>query len=87
MKIVKTPYVCKPVGWMRCIACSDYKRHPGKMWLGYNHLTHEDLTIDCPKCHGTGQVERYRYLDPRTMKEIDYERPGQIFVPASTETQ
>ena len=64
MKIVKTPYVCKPVGWMRCIACSDYKRHPGKMWLGYNHLTHEDLTIDCPKCHGTGQVERYQYLRP-----------------------
>jgi hypothetical protein len=76
------PVIMIPVGWMKCIACSDYKRHPGKMWLGYNRLTGEDLTIDCPKCNGTGQVERLKCLDARTGQEIDYERPGQTFVMA-----
>jgi hypothetical protein len=74
------PFIAMPIGWMKCIACSDYKRHPGKMWLGYNRATGEDLTIDCPKCNGTGQVERYKYLDARTGQEIDYERPGQRLV-------
>jgi hypothetical protein len=74
------PFIARPVGWMPCIACSDFKRFPGRMWLGYNFRTHEDLTIECPKCHGTGQVERYQYLDVRTGEEIDYERPGQQFV-------
>ena len=81
------PFIAKPVGWMRCLACRDYKRHPGKMWLGYNRLTGEDWTIDCPKCHGTGQVERYTHLDVRTGKEIDYERPGQHFVRLDEQTQ
>lgn len=74
------PFIAVPVGWMKCIACSDYTRHPGKMWLGYNAHTHEDITIDCPKCGGTGQVERYKHIDVRTGREIDYERPGQTFV-------
>jgi hypothetical protein len=74
------PFISVPIGWMRCIACSDYKRHPGKMWLGYNQRTHEDITIDCPQCRGTGQIERYKYIDVRTGLEIDAERPGQTFV-------
>lgn len=76
------PFIAIPVGMMRCIACSDYKRHPGKMWLGYNRQTGEDLTIDCPKCNGTGQVERYQYVDARTGREIDYENHGLTFVHA-----
>jgi hypothetical protein len=74
------PFISRPVGMMRCIACSDYKRQPGKMWLGINKLTQEDILIDCPKCGGTGQVERYKHIDVRTGREIDYERPGQKFV-------
>jgi hypothetical protein len=80
MAVEVVPFISRPVGWMRCIACSDYKRMPGKMWLGYNRFTGEDLLIDCPKCHGTGQVERFKHYDVRTGREIDYERPGQEFV-------
>jgi hypothetical protein len=73
------PFVTVPVGWMPCIACSDFKKQPGKMWLGYSR-TGEDLVIDCPACKGTGQVERFKHIDIRTGQEIDYERPGQRFV-------
>jgi len=74
------PFMTVPVGWMRCIACSDFRRRPGQMWLGYSHG--EDLFITCPVCKGTGQVERLKHLDVRTGQEIDYERPGQQFVHA-----
>jgi hypothetical protein len=74
------PFIAKPVGWKRCFACKDYKRHPGKMWLGYNHATHEDIMIDCPQCKGTGQIEVVKHYDVRTGLEIDYERPDQKFV-------
>ena len=76
------PFVSVPVGMMRCIACSDNKRHPGTMWLGVNRYTGVDITIPCPQCGGTGQVERFKHLDVRTGQEIEYERPGQTFVPA-----
>jgi hypothetical protein len=48
--------------------------------LGYNHATHEDITIDCPQCKGTGQIEVVKHYDVRTGLEIDYERPDQKFV-------
>jgi hypothetical protein len=74
------PFIAVPVGTMRCIACSDNKRFPGKMWLGRNPVTGTDSVVDCPECKGTGQVPRYKHIDVRTGKEIDYERPGQRFV-------
>lgn len=73
------PFVRVPVGWMRCIACSDFRTQPGRMWLGYSR-TWEDLTIECPVCHGTARVERFKHIDVRTGLEIDYEKPGQQFV-------
>jgi hypothetical protein len=80
MPLDVVPFIAVPVGMMRCIACSDSKRLIGRMWLGYNKLTHEDIMIECPKCHGTGQVERFKHIDVRTGKEIEYDRPGQTFV-------
>lgn len=80
------PFVRVPVGLVRCVACSDFRTQPGRMWLGYSR-TWEDLTIECPECHGTGQVARFRYLDARTGQEIDYERPGQTFVYADEHAQ
>jgi hypothetical protein len=77
------PFVSVPVGWMPCIACSDFKTKPGQMWLGYNWRTHEDLCITCPVCQGTGHVARLKHVDVRTGQEIDYEKPGQTFVYAS----
>lgn len=76
------PFVTIPVGWMPCVACSDFKKSPGRMWLGYSR-TGEDLTIECPACKGTGQVERLKHVDARTGQEIDYEKPGQRFVHAT----
>lgn len=76
------PFIKVPVGLMPCIACSDFRTQPGRMWLGYSR-TGEDLTITCPVCHGTAQVERFKYIDIRNGKEIDYERPGQTFVDAN----
>lgn len=73
------PFVAIPVGWMRCVACSDWKERPGQMWLGYNVRTREDIAIDCPACHGAGVVTRLKYIDTRTGREIDYEKPGQRF--------
>jgi hypothetical protein len=58
------PFVRVPVGWMRCVACSDFRTQPGRMWLGYSK-TWEDLTIECPQCHGTAQVERFKHIDVR----------------------
>jgi len=81
-KLEVIPFAVIPVGWMPCIACSDFKRFPGRMWLGYTR-TGEDMTIECPVCRGTGQVERFKYVDVRTGKEIDYEKPGQMFVHAT----
>lgn len=77
-----TPFVTVPVGWMRCVACSDFRTRPGQMWLGYSHG--EDLFITCPACKGTGQVERFKYMNALTGQEIDYERPGQTFVHAAS---
>lgn len=75
------PFVVVPVGWMKCIACSDFRKRPGQMWLGYGHG--EDLFITCPVCKGKGEVERLKYFDVRNGQEIDYEKPGQKFVHAS----
>ena len=76
------PFITVPAGTMRCIACSDFKKIPGRMWLGYSR-TGEDLFITCPSCKGTGFVDRLKHLDARTGQEIDYERPGQTFVHAN----
>lgn len=84
-KLEIVPVVTMPVGWMKCVACSDFRQRPGQMWLGYSRGG-EDLFITCPACKGTGQVERFKQIDIRNGKEIDYERPGQRFVKASTET-
>lgn len=73
-------FVTVPVGLMKCVACSDFRKKPGQMWLGYSPYTHEDLFIECPVCKGTGQVERLKHVDIRTGQEIDYERPGQKFI-------
>lgn len=73
------PFIAVPVGLMPCVACSDFRTQPGRMWLGYSR-TGEDLTITCPVCKGTAQVQRFQHLDVRTGKEIDYEKPGQRFV-------
>jgi hypothetical protein len=73
------PFIRVPVGYMRCVACSDFRTQPGRMWLGYSR-TGEDLTIECPQCRGTAQVERFKHIDVRTGLEIDYEKPGQKFV-------
>jgi hypothetical protein len=78
------PFVAVPVGWMPCIACSDFRTRPGQMWLGYSKGG-EDLCITCPACKGTGQVEHVKHLDIRTGREIDYERPGQRFIFLGTE--
>lgn len=78
------PFVTVPVGWMPCVACSDFRTRSGQMWLGYSR-TGDDLFITCPVCKGTGEVERLKHLDVRTGQEIDYERPGQMFVHASKE--
>lgn len=75
------PFIRVPVGLMPCVACSDFRTQPGRMWLGYSR-TGEDLTIECPECRGTGQVARFKHIDVRTGQEIDYERPGQKFVHA-----
>jgi hypothetical protein len=73
------PFIRVPVGYMRCVACSDFRTQPGRMWLGYSR-TGEDLTIECPQCRGTAQVERFKHIDVRTGLEIDHEKPGQKFV-------
>lgn len=75
-----TPFVAIPIGWMPCVACSDFQKFPGRMWLGYNFRTHEDYTIECPVCKGTAHVARFKHIDIRTGQEIDYEKPGQTFV-------
>jgi hypothetical protein len=56
------PFVRVPVGWMRCVACSDFRTQPGRMWLGYSK-TWEDLTIECPSVsrHRAGRtLQTYR---------------------------
>lgn len=77
MRVESIPFVAIPIGWMKCVACSDFRTQPGKMHLGYSHG--EDMVITCPQCKGTGQVERYQHIDVRTGREIDYEKPGQKF--------
>jgi hypothetical protein len=76
------PFVKVPVGYMPCVACSDFRTQPGRMWLGYSK-TGEDYTITCPVCQGSARVVRYKHIDVRTGQEIDYERPGQHFAYAS----
>lgn len=80
------PFVAIPVGWMPCVACSDFRTQPGRMWLGYSS-TGGDLTIECPSCKGTGRVEKFKHIDIHTGLEIDYEKPGQQFIYLGTETK
>lgn len=79
------PFITVPVGWMPCVACRDFRRRPGQMWLGYSNGV--DLFITCPACKGKGEVPRVKHYDARTMQEIDYERPGQRFVEVSADTK
>ena len=80
------PFVTVPCGWMPCVACSDFKKTPGLMWVGYTY-TRADEFIVCPVCNGTGQVEKLKNIDIRTGKEIDYEAPNQKFIPTGQMTR
>lgn len=60
--------VANQIGWMKCVACSDYKRKQGMMWMGGNEF------MPCPACNGTGKVPKLQYLDVSTGREIDYEQ-------------
>lgn len=62
----------RQIGWMKCVACSDFKQRPGVMWLGVSRIG-VDETITCPVCKGTSQVPRYQVIDVATGKEIDYD--------------
>lgn len=75
MARVEQKVLMRQVGWMPCVACSDYKRIPGRMWLGRTRAGLDDFII-CPECEGTGQVPKYQILDAVTGKEIDYEAYG-----------
>jgi hypothetical protein len=72
---IETPIAYRQVGWMKCVACSDYKRLAGRMWLGVNRAGIDEV-VDCPVCNGTGQVAKYQVVDVATGKEIDYESFG-----------
>lgn len=78
------PFFAVPVGWMPCVACSDFRKRPGQMWLGYSKGG-EDLFITCPVCLGKGEVPRVKHFDARTGQEIDYEKPGQTFIYLGTQ--
>lgn len=67
--------IYRQVGWMKCVACSDFKRFPGRMWLGLTRAG-DDEVIACPSCNGTGQVARFQVIDASTGHEIDYEAFG-----------
>ena len=73
------PFISRQIGWMKCIACSDNKLHPGIMWLGHNSIG-ADINVTCPECSGTGQVPQYEHIDVRTGQRLDYEKPNQKFV-------
>jgi len=73
------PFVRVPVGWMPCVACSDFKKEPGKMWVGYDGIG-GDLFITCPSCQGKGEVVRYKHISLHTGQELNTEAPGQRFV-------
>lgn len=79
MKQEVIPFVAVPVGWMKCVACRDFRTLPGRMWLGYTKGG-DDMTITCPVCKGTTLVERFKHYDVRTGLEIDYENHNQQFV-------
>lgn len=66
----------RQVGWMKCVACSDWPKQPGRMWLGKNKHTGIDEWVDCPECGGTGEVPQYKIYHAGTDKEIDYETFG-----------
>lgn len=86
MKSLKPiPFIAVPVGLMPCIACSDFRKTPGRMWLGYTRGG-EDLFITCPVCQGTGEVPRVKHFHALTGQEIDYEAPGQKFLYLGTKS-
>jgi hypothetical protein len=60
-------------GWMKCVACSDTRLYPGRMWVGKDKLGFDEW-VDCPECRGTARVPQYKHLNPETGLEIDYER-------------
>jgi hypothetical protein len=66
-------FVTVQCGRMKCVACSDAIRlRPGQMWLGKDKFGADEWCV-CPECSGTGEVPRYKHLDPNTGLEIDYE--------------
>lgn len=74
-----TPVLYRQIGWMACVACSDFKRFPGRMWLG-REKNGQDITIACPECNGTAQVPQYEVIEASTGKRIDYEKPHHLEV-------
>jgi hypothetical protein len=66
-------FITVQCGRMKCVACSDATRlRPGQMWLGKDKFGFDEWCV-CPECNGTGEVPRYKHLDPNTGLEIDYE--------------
>lgn len=66
-------FITQQCGWLPCVACKDSKLRPGSMWVGHSRAG-IDQWITCPECRGTAVVPQYRYYDPYTGLEIDYER-------------
>ena len=77
---VPVPIAYRQVGWMKCVACSDFRTRPGKMWLGVNHSTGIDIVTPCIECGGTARVPQYQVVDMTTGKEIDYEDPAALIM-------
>lgn len=64
---MRSDLIYEQIGWMKCVACKDAPpTHRGQQWVfsGY---------IQCPMCNGRGEVPRYKVMDPRSGREIDYE--------------
>ena len=71
------PYTVIQCGWNKCLACSDSQLKPGHMWVGHNRAGIDEW-ITCPECRGTSLTPRYKYVDPATGREIDYESQARL---------
>lgn len=76
------PFTAVQVGWAPCVACGDSKLYPGRMWVGHSRAG-VDEWAECPECRGAAKTPRYKYTDPATGREIDYESQTRLVeVPA-----
>lgn len=72
-----TKMIIQQNGTMKCVACSDSRLRPGHQFVGKDKLG-IDQWIVCPECRGESVVPRYKYIDPDTGKEIDYEQQDRL---------